>query len=85
MEVEQNRRARGSLPRGDHLFDLVDPPRALLGGAMRGVDAHDIDPRLEQRVHRLDARRGGPQSGDDFSPANGAVQHRCPASEKSAV
>ena len=64
-----SRRAAG------HLAELLDPARADLGRAVRGVDADDVDAGVEQRGHLRGLLPRGAERGDDLGAANRSAGH----------
>ena len=75
LEIQQHRDRVAPVAR--HLAKLLDPSGADLGGAVGGVDADDVDARVEQRGHLAGAVPRGAQRGDDL----GATNRTCEAWE----
>ena len=57
------------------LAELLDPARANLGRAVRGVDADDVDPGIDQGGHPRGVVPRGAEGGDDLGAANGSARH----------
>jgi hypothetical protein len=66
-QVEQDRHHPPHL--GGDRAHILDHPGPVVGRAVGGVDADDIDPGFEQRRQGFAARGGRPQGGDDLYAA----------------